>query len=557
MKTVTFAASTSKLTLKNNAFGDCVSLKTIVLPERLVEIGDYAFQNCKSLNVTENGVFALPSKLKSTGSSSLGVGKGAFAGCETIKEFSIASSNEYFTTVNGLLYSTHYSNYSGMKDYYMLVAVPCSYDKAITLTADDGVIPYAFKFVKGINEITFAEGVTEIPKTILSGFTGLATVNLPSTVVKIGEAAFSGCTSLRNVNLPEGLETIDRYAFKDCAELKIIDLPSTLTTIGSEAFSGAGLTQVILPANLTSLGTSAFSNCANLETVVLNDLLEALPDSVFRDCVKLPAIDLKNVTSIGNNAFENAFTALAAEARPVITIPASIETLGKYLFKGAAVKEVKFDGVPKKDGVPTLPTYMFQNSTIERVALPEGLVTLPEYIFAGCKNVDIIYPTTLTTIDEGAFQEYEAEAFTVPSTVTTLDYYVFRYANIGTVTISDSVTSSKNQLFKEASVKKVVWGKGLKTIVMRMFIDSAVEEVVLPDTIVKIEDGAFTNTKKLKKLVIPAGVFFDTGSSSNSVFDGWTEDQTIYFRGSEDSYTFGPNWRGTGKMKVVFNYTGE
>ena len=581
LKTVTFAASTSKLTLKNNAFGDCVSLKTIVLPERLVEIGDYAFQNCKSLNVTENGVFALPSKLKSTGSSSLGVGKGAFAGCETIKEFSIASSNEYFTTVNGLLYSTHYSNYSGMKDYYMLVAVPCAYDKAITLTAADGVIPYAFKFVKGVNEITFAEGVTEIPDTIFAGFTGLATVNLPSTVVKIGNGSFNGCTSLRNVNLPEGLETIDKYAFQDCAELKIIDLPSTLTTIGSEAFSGAGLTQVILPANLSSLGTSAFSNCANLETVVLNDLLEALPDSVFRDCVKLPAIDLKNVTSIGkmtfsgcatlanvdltgvtaigNNAFENAFTALAAEARPVITIPASIETLGTYLFKGAAVKEVKFDGVPKKDGVPTLPDYMFCNSTIEKVVLPEGLVTLATGTFAGCKNVDITYPASLTTIGQYAFKEYEAETFTFPSTVTTLDLYVFESAKIDTVVIPDTITTMKNQVFKNSAVRKVVLGKGITVVGMMTFLDChELEEVILPDTIKEIEYKSFWNTTKIKKLVIPAGVVFDTGTSSESLFDGWTEDQTIYCRGPEsDMENWGSNWRGTGKMKVVFNYTGE
>ena len=580
LKTVTFADSTSALTLDSYAFEDCVSLKTIVLPDRLTKIGDYAFQNCKSLNVTEDGVFALPSKLKSTGSSSLGVGKGAFAGCETIKEFSIASSNEYFTTVNGLLYTKCYGT-SKKTDYYMLAAVPCMYDKAITLTADDGVIPYAFKFVKGINEITFAEGVTEIPNTILFGFTGLTTVNLPSTVVKIGNGSFNGCTSLRNVNLPEGLETIDGYAFQDCAELKIIDLPSTLTTIGSAAFSGAGLTQVILPANLTSLGTSAFSNCANLETVVLNDLLEALPDSVFQNCVKLPSIDLKNVTSIGklalsgceklaaidltgvtaigNNAFENAFTALAAEARPVITIPASIETLGTYLFKGAAVKEVKFDGVPEKDGVPTLPNYMFQNSTIEKVVLPEGLVTLATGTFAGCKNVDITYPASLTTIGESAFEGYEAETLTFPSTVTTLDLCVFKSAKIDTVVIPDTITTMKNQVFKNSAVRKVILGKGITVVGMMTFYEChELEEVVLPDTIVEIQDRAFMNTTKLKKLVIPAGVVFNTGSTSLSLFDGWTEDQTIYCRGPEsDMENWGANWRGTGKMKVVFNYKGE
>lgn len=585
---VTFAQATTGLYINNNAFDNCVALKKIALPDRVTKIGDYAFQNCISLETGDDGVFTLPKNLanKSNAYTStnadmgIGVGRGAFAGCVTIKEFTIDASNKDFKVVDGLVYMTQYGR-STKTALTKLLAVPCSYSKDITITADDVIAPYSFKYVQGVNTVTFAEGVTEIPNTIFAGFTGLTTVNLPSTVVKIGNGSFNGCTSLRNVNLPEGLETIDGYAFQDCAELKIIDLPSTLTSIGSEAFSGAGLTQVILPANLTSLGTSAFSNCANLETVVLNDLLEALPDSVFQDCVKLPAIDLKNVTSIGkmtfsgcatlanvdltgvtaigNNAFENAFTALAAEARPVITIPASIETLGTYLFKGAAVKEVKFDGVPKKDGVPTLPMYMFQNSTIEKVVLPEGLVTLATGTFAGCKNVDITYPASLTTIGQYAFKEYEAETFTFPSTVTTLDLYVFESAKIDTVVIPDTITTMKNQVFKNSAVRKVVLGKGITVVGMMTFYEChELEEVVLPDTIVKIGDRAFTNTTKIKKLVVPAGVVFDTGFSSESLFDGWTEDQTIYCRGPEsDMENWGPNWRGTGKMKVVFNYTGE
>lgn len=584
---VTFAQATTELYINNYAFDNCVAIKKIALPDRVTKIGDYAFQNCISLETGDGGVFTLPKNLanKSNAYTStnanmgIGVGRGAFAGCVTIKEFAIDASNKDFKVVDGLVYMTQYGR-STKTALTKLLAVPCSYGKDMTITADDVIAPYSFKYVQGVNTVTFAEGVTEIPDTIFAGFTGLTTVNLPSTVVKIGNGSFNGCTSLRNVNLPEGLETIDGYAFQDCAELKIIDLPSTLTTIGSEAFSGAGLTQVILPANLTSLGTSAFSNCANLETVVLNDLLEALPDSVFQDCVKLPAIDLKNVTSIGkmtfsgcatlanvdltgvtaigNNAFENAFTALAAEARPVITIPASIETLGTYLFKGAAVKEVKFDGVPAKDGVPTLPDYMFCNSTIEKVVLPEGLVTLATGTFAGCKNVDITYPASLTTIERYAFKEYVAETFTFPATVTTLDYYVFESAKVDTVTIPDTVTKMGDQVFKLSAIRKVVLGKGITVVGMMTFLDChELEEVILPDTIKEIEYKSFWNTTKLKKLVIPAGVVFNTGTSSESLFDGWTEDQTIYFRGSEDSYTFGPNWRGTGKMKVVFNYTGE
>ena len=585
---VTFAQATTGLYINNNAFDNCVALKKIALPDRVTKIGDYAFQNCISLETGDGGVFTLPKNLanKSNAYTStnadmgIGVGRGAFAGCVTIKEFAIDAGNKDFKVVDGLVYMTQYGR-STKTALTKLLAVPCSYSKDITITADDVIAPYSFKYVQSVNTVTFAEGVTEIPASIMTDFTGLSNLNLPTTLVTIGDNAFKGCTSLRNVNFNEGLETIGKSAFQNCTSLKFIDLPSTVTTINTLAFGGSGLTQVTLPAGLTTVGAQTFDGCADLANVVLNDALEALSDNMFRNCTKLTAFDLKNVktigkmtfkdcaalegidltgvTAIGANAFENAFTALAAEARPVITIPASIETLGTYLFKGAAVKEVKFDGVPKKDGVPTLPDYMFCNSTIEKVVLPEGLVTLATGTFAGCKNVDITYPASLTTIGQYAFKEYEAETFTFPSTVTYLNYYVFESAKVDTVTIPDTVTKMGDQVFKLSAVRKVILGKGITVVGMMTFLDChELEEVILPDTIKEIEYKSFWNTTKIKKLVIPAGVFFDTGvSSPDPVFDGWTEEQTIYFRGSEDSYTFGPNWRGTGKMKVVFNYTGE
>ncbi len=60
--------------LLNGFFYDCTSLKEVILPATLEEIGGYAFQNCKSLES-----IILPTSLKE-------IGANAFYGCESLKE---------------------------------------------------------------------------------------------------------------------------------------------------------------------------------------------------------------------------------------------------------------------------------------------------------------------------------------------------------------------------------------------------------------------------------------------------------------------------------------
>ena len=76
------------LELKLNAFVDCRSLVNIELPESLQSIGDYAFQLCKSLKTID-----IPSSVTE-------IGKSAFWNCYALKSFVIKKTDGVVTLSN-------------------------------------------------------------------------------------------------------------------------------------------------------------------------------------------------------------------------------------------------------------------------------------------------------------------------------------------------------------------------------------------------------------------------------------------------------------------------
>ena len=62
--------------------------------------------------------------------------------------------------------------------------------------------------------------VTSIAASAFSGYIGLTTVTLPSSLTSIGNQTFWGCTGLKSVTLPNSVTKIGIYAFPE--ETKII-----------------------------------------------------------------------------------------------------------------------------------------------------------------------------------------------------------------------------------------------------------------------------------------------------------------------------------------------
>ena len=101
--------------------------------------------------------------------------------------------------------------------------------------------------------------------------------NAGFTAIGIG-----GCYNLRGykITVPEGVEVIEPYAFAGCDEIEHIVLPSTLKEIGEGAFLGcAALRELVIPEGVKAIGDLAFWGCGD-RVYFRRRMPLTIPDSV-------------------------------------------------------------------------------------------------------------------------------------------------------------------------------------------------------------------------------------------------------------------------------------
>lgn len=177
------------------------------------------------------------------------IGYAAFYTCTALEEILVDSSNEYYCSADGVLYT---------KDMQRLLCFPSCLNIAV-FTVPDGV--------KIISEyaIQYSEYLTEI--------------------------------DLNNV------ETIEAFAFH-YSSLKNATFSQTLQSIDSFAFYGSDVESVVIPDSVTSLGSEVFSHCTGLKSICIGTGITELADLLFEECTALETIEIpESVTSIAADCF--------------------------------------------------------------------------------------------------------------------------------------------------------------------------------------------------------------------------------------------------------------
>ncbi|MBO7740885.1 MAG: leucine-rich repeat domain-containing protein, partial [Clostridia bacterium] len=244
-----FAEGSELVTIGSDAFQNCDSLVSVILPEGLLEIGSRAFNSCDRLEE-----IYLPTTLESIGTAAFAyspklgsvvlheglttLGEDAFAGCEGLVSVSLP---EGLTEIGGgafagcvLLESiTIPASVTTLGDWMFQ---SCS--SLVSLAVEDGNEHYA-----GVGNCIIAKESGAL-------LYGCQNSQIPTdgSVTSINWYAFFECTALESITIPEGVTFIDLYAFEKCTNLRTVYLPSTLTGIAIEAFD----------------------ECENLETVYYN-----------------------------------------------------------------------------------------------------------------------------------------------------------------------------------------------------------------------------------------------------------------------------------------------
>ena len=276
-------------TIEADAFFGCISLKSIDFPANVWKVGERAFQGCTALeSITfQDGrsvdcrlnqqVFADCTSLVSVHiPAKVEVYRGAFGGCTSLTEFTVAD-NSHYDAFDGCLYKDE-NALSGNGPRTELVSCPA-----------------------GKKEVAFREGITSIMDSAFVGCTGLTSLKIPDTVTKMGLNTFEGCSSLTEVVLPKNIDRIEMSQFSGTA-ITGIEIPETVTLIRGYAFHDCqGLKTFTFPGTVSTVNQFTFGSCRNLERVDLQEGVEFIDYAAFDNCDSLKILVIpESVTQIKN-----------------------------------------------------------------------------------------------------------------------------------------------------------------------------------------------------------------------------------------------------------------
>lgn len=156
-----------------------------------------------------------------------------------------------------------------------------------------------------IKEITIPASIETIGENVFLGCDSLAKVDVcnlatwsntdftyTSYPLRTAELFINGNKPTR-IDVPEGVTKVGAYAFMKCPQVTEVLLPPSVTEVGESAFANESRLQTItLDSALTNIGDSAFNNCPYLLTIYANmEFPPLINNSVFANCGDLSGID--------------------------------------------------------------------------------------------------------------------------------------------------------------------------------------------------------------------------------------------------------------------------
>ena len=143
----------------------------------------------------------------------------AFVYCKNLKGIYVDEANEYYTDVDGVLYT---------KDMKLLVNFPVAHE------------------TDGERTKTYA---------------------VPEGVERLARNSFYKCDTLEEVTLPDTLKELGNMTFFKCYALRLVDLPESVKTLGSDVFSFCTNMKYAfyIPGGVGSIDHHCFYKCDNLE----------------------------------------------------------------------------------------------------------------------------------------------------------------------------------------------------------------------------------------------------------------------------------------------------
>ena len=465
----------------------------------------------------------------------------AFSDCMSLAEITVDTENEYYCSIDGVLYD---------KNATTLIFFPYQKNTPTIPNSVTSIGDYAFANCTSLTDISIPDSVTSIGDSAFADCINLANVTLPNTIAHIGSEAFNGChmviktlngisyvanavigfdKSAPSAEIREGTTIIADMAFYDCANLTSVTIPNSVTAIGEFAFyKGINLTSITLPDSITTIERRAFAGCRSLESMSIPAGVTSLGVGVFDGCSMLSEITVsaenEYYCSIDNILYDKNVTTLffSPSEKTDVTIPDTVTRIEEDAFSNC--------------------------HRLKNIVIPESITSIGNSAFFYCSALtNITIPASVTSIGVSAFSlntslvgftvADESEYFcqidgilydksatmliccpstkteiTIPDSVTTIASGALEYCeNLTTVTIPDSVTSIELGAFSSC--------KGL-------------ESITIPNSVTDIASLAFFGCNNLTSVTIPASLT----TLSEEVFFQCEKLKSIHFNGTKEQW---------------------
>lgn len=449
---------------------------------------------------SDNDVLYIPSKFSDLDTNILSVSRSAYVNARAYKRAVVLNGVQEVTTssANESIFGT------GIEKLYLpktLKVISTSFLASNNLTClnipgDVGVIRNnAFSQSRSLKALTISGNVQEIQENAFSYCESLKYVQLPSLLSKISSGVFDGCYKLTNINL-ENL--------------------GSLTSIGHSAFHSTALREVKIPASVTTLGGSCFYNCQNLTDVeFLGKEVTSMGDSIFYNCSRLKNINLEatqgNFAGGGIEIPENTFWGCKSLKQIILPSKKSAETPVYYIGANA----FSYSGLttftwPKVGAEMHIGANAFSYTDLVNIEFPKSLsssstnnvvYSCDDGAFANCyklKSVTNLAAGGLISISkECYFNCYNLETVTYNNNLAAVGVNAFgNCTKLKSFTGLSGVFEFNDFAFQYCeSLSNIPSISSCMTIGKQAFAHTAITNITIPNTVTKIGDGAFSNTK--------------------------------------------------------------